>query len=320
MSGLIASDAVGSQWSIKISLTDRCNFRCYYCIQLPQIEQDSNNQLTVDAVRKILTSAKKNGVKKVLWTGGEPTVGPLLECSKIASELGFLEQGITSNGFLLNGQLDELIANGLTRANISLDTLNHKNFKDITKSNKLDDVLECIKKCSQKLSLTKINMVVMRTNQNEIIDFLKLGADLGAGVIVKFHELWNINPREKWESLYVPHEKILEVISSFYSFSETSLKTTTNPGITYYKLTDSNVKFGVAKVPKSHMCDVKECQKIRVYPNGKTCEGKNLLANVDWDDELSQDIAQVIINREASLIENSTQLSSFIQSQSVKTT
>lgn len=297
-------------WSIKISLTDRCNFRCYYCIQLPQIEASSGNQLTVENVRSLLIAARANGIRSVLWTGGEPTLGPLRECSRIANDLGFEEQGITSNGFLLNQYLDELIGTGLTRANISIDTLRPARFESITGSSRFEDVIHCIKRCSAALKTTKVNVVVMRTNLDEIADFVEFAASVGNGLVVKFHEMWKISPSEKWERLYVPAAEILEHIRAIGPCVQANVRKT-NPGVEYLKFPDTDVVVGIARMPKGHLCEVKECKKLRVYPNGRTCEGLNLLDSLDQEDEFGS----LMQHRETALVENSAAMSNLIPAQ-----
>jgi cyclic pyranopterin phosphate synthase len=296
-------DKSGDGWSIKISLTDRCNLRCYYCIQLPQILSKSNNQLTLDRIHRMLEAARRRGVTKVLWTGGEPTVGPVVEAARIAHSLGFVEQGITTNGVLFARYLDDLVASGLTRANISLDSLDNAEFERITGNPRLDRVLESIERSAATLRLTKVNMVVMRSNLNEVPDFVEHVRSIRGKVILKLHEMWRVDPHEMWLREHVEADEILGKLGSLDAVELESGISSTNPGIVYYRV--CGVTVGLARRPESHVCNVKACTKIRVYPNGRTCDGRDLLAADGWDDEFRE----VIANRKSALIENNKQFS-----------
>lgn len=296
------------KWSVKISLTDRCNFRCEYCIQLPQILSPSNSRMTIERIGRLLENARNRGITKVLWTGGEPTMGPLLQAARRARELGFEEQGITSNGFLLNRMFEDLVDAGLTRANISIDSLDRRRFYKITSADKLNDVLESIEKAASVLDTVKINMVVMRNNIDEIPAFLSFVANYRGRLILKLHEMWKTDPIEIWERLYVPADEIFAAVEQCDDAKAAATIKATNPGVIYYELKKHGITVGLARMPASHMCEVKACTKLRLYANGKTCEGRDIFRSEAWDDEF----AELMEDRHQALIENNKELGDFI--------
>lgn len=296
---------MSADWAIKISLTDRCNFRCHYCIQLPQILSSSNRQMSLARVRKALEAARAKGIQKVLWTGGEPTLGPIAEVVSMAKELGFTEQGITSNGFLLDSQVEQLAQSGLTRANISIDSLCESKFFEITKANKLRHVVRCIEKCAKLLSLTKMNMVVMRCNLDEIADFVEFQKSLDSKVILKLHEMWEVTDKPHWEREHVAVEEIRAQLKEIGELHPAHGINSSNPGVEYYQFGGTDCVVGIARKPNSHVCEVTQCTKLRIYPNGKTCEGRNLLTTNDWEDEFEE----LMDARQSAFVENNSALS-----------
>lgn len=125
---------VKNDWCLKISLTSKCNFNCFYCNDFQKSIVNGKKELSDDEVKEIIKAAYNAGIKKIHFTGGEPSVSNLIEFSDYAKELGYVEQNITSNGFLLKDMLEHLAQNGLVRTNISLDSLDREKFKEIVRS------------------------------------------------------------------------------------------------------------------------------------------------------------------------------------------
>lgn len=139
-----------AKWHLRFFLTPKCNFSCIYCN--PNKLRECKSEVSEKQAISILKSAYLAGIKKVHWTGGEPTTRlDLISLMKEAKKIGFTEQIITTNGWNLYKILDEAIENGLTRVNISLDTLNKERFKKLTGMNCFDDVLKSIKDASLKV-------------------------------------------------------------------------------------------------------------------------------------------------------------------------
>ena len=160
---------------LRISLTDNCNFRCFYC--MPEEDYDFTPASRLMQPDEILTLAKifvEQGVKKIRLTGGEPLVRK--DAAEIIAELGKLpvELVITTNGTRIAEMLATLISAGIKSINISLDTLQPEKFFMITRRDLFHQVRSNIELLLQNKITVKINMVVMKgLNDNEIIDFIE---------------------------------------------------------------------------------------------------------------------------------------------------
>src|SRR5574340_194912 len=128
---------------LRISVTDRCNLRCVYCMPREGLEwQPRENQLSVDEIARVVEAAARGGVKRVRLTGGEPLVHPhiveIVRC--IASVDGVEDVSLTTNAMLLERLAAPLADAGLRRSNISLDTLSPEKFKSITRGGDISQV------------------------------------------------------------------------------------------------------------------------------------------------------------------------------------
>lgn len=269
--------SVINDWCLKISLTSKCNFNCFYCNDFQKNIVHGKNELSNDEIKEIIKAAYEAGIKKIHWTGGEPSVSNLIEFSDYAKKLGYTEQNITTNGFLLSDKIDRLVENGLVRTNISLDSLDKNKFKKITGVNGLKQVLKTIKLSSEKVALTKINVCLMKENFDEIPDLIDFVSTLGETVIIKFFELWKFNPNEKYLSMHVEPEKIREKILSLGEIEALDNVKGNNPNVEYFRLKNKNVKVGIVAAPKEYKCGGPSCKKIRVYTTGRTCEGRKIV-------------------------------------------
>ena len=163
---------------LRVSLTDRCNLGCRYCMPNRGIKYFSKESLlSLGELKRLLKILKDLGVAKIKLTGGEPLLR--LELEEIISEvirLGITDVSLTTNGVLLDHRSRSLVSAGLKRINISLDTLQRERFYKITGSDALDQVLKGIESAAKAgLAPVKINMVVMREwNINEIEEFALL--------------------------------------------------------------------------------------------------------------------------------------------------
>ena len=157
-----------TKWHLRFFLTPKCNFSCIYCN--PHKLREQKPELTTTQAISILESAYIAGIRKIHWTGGEPTIRlDLLKLMKKAKELRFTEQIITTNGWNLHKILDEAIENGLTRVNISLDTLDKDRFKKLTGMDCLENVLKSIEEATKKVpGYVKVNVVTMKDTLKEV--------------------------------------------------------------------------------------------------------------------------------------------------------
>lgn len=187
---------------LRISVTDRCNLRCTYCMPEEGIKLLRHEDvLNFDEIYEVAKTSVKMGVKKIRLTGGEPLIrkGIIDLVSMIAKIDGLNDFAMTTNGYYLKKYAKDLKVAGLKRVNISLDSVNHKRFSEITRGGDLDEVLEGIKEAeSVGLTPIKINCVV-----NESVDEVdaKDVANFGKenGFEVRFIRKMNIKKGEYWK-------------------------------------------------------------------------------------------------------------------------
>lgn len=268
-----------SRWHLRFFLTPRCNFACVYCN--PNRVRENKQELTTKQAITILKAAYQNGIRKVHWTGGEPTTRKdLLVLMKEAKSIGFTEQIITTNGWNLSKILDEAIENGLTRVNISLDTLQEERFRKLTGMSCYQNVIQSIKESSKKISsYVKINVVTMEKTLEELPNLIKFIQNLqNEKVILKLICFNPNNPAQlekEGEELYgknnVSFHSIYEKLESIDEIeSLRNIEFGDNPNCDYYKLLHSNVIVGIIAEPSwNYKCGGVECKKLRITPFGE---------------------------------------------------
>ena len=198
---------------LRISVTDRCNFRCIYCMPPGDIEWLPREELlTFEEIQRVVSVAAGMGVSSLRLTGGEPLLRrdiPVL-VRLLRSVPGVKKIGMTTNGYYLTAVAGELRAAGLDSLNISLDTLRRDRFKEMVRRDYLPQVLEGIEAAREAGFPIKINVVIMRGyNDDEIPDFLRWGRE--HGYQVRFIEFMPLNGDGPWSrDLVVPVDELLE--------------------------------------------------------------------------------------------------------------
>ncbi|KAJ6483888.1 hypothetical protein DFH09DRAFT_1460119 [Mycena vulgaris] len=185
---------------LRISLTERCNLRCFYCMPSEGIElSPSENILTNEEILRLATLFVKSGVTKIRLTGGEPTV------RKGISE-------IIATGLSLHRRLPDLISAGLTHLNLSLDTLDEFRFELMTRRRGLHAVLRTLDVALASLPYVKLNVVVVKgLNDSEVLDFVEMTRD--KPIYVRFIEFMPFTGN-KWDvKKMVPSSELLQIIS-----------------------------------------------------------------------------------------------------------
>lgn len=166
---------------LRISLTDRCNFRCIYCMPEDGVQQLSHTEiLRIEEIEQLVEIAAKKGITRIRLTGGEPLVrkGVVDLIRHITQTPGIESVALTTNGSLLPRMAQELKAAGLSRVNISLDTLNPEQFKMITRNGTLADTLQGIDAALHyEFKPVKINAVSVRSLNQDFLQFAKLSID-----------------------------------------------------------------------------------------------------------------------------------------------
>lgn len=211
---------------LRISLTDRCSLRCTYCMPaegVPWLERDSI--LTTPELERMARIAASLGIVEVRLTGGEPLLRPdvvdvVRRITAIRGVDGPLRVSVTTNGLRLPKLMDELVDAGLERLNISLDTLRRDRFAELTRRDRLDDVLEAIDIASRSgLRPLKINTVAMRgVNDDECADLLRYAVSVGAEL--RFIEQMPLDAGHTWtRAEMVTREELLDALGAEFSLT-----------------------------------------------------------------------------------------------------
>jgi molybdenum cofactor biosynthesis protein A len=253
---------------LRISLTERCNLRCFYCMPEEGIElSEKENVLTHEEIIVLAKEFVALGVNKIRLTGGEPLVKKNVE--KIIRELTALpiSLGITTNGILLDKYIDLFKECGVKDINISLDTLNKETFEVMTRRDYYDRVMNNILRCISEGFNVKINAVLIKgTNDNEIIDFIEFTKD--KKVSFRFIEFMPFDGN-KWDtSKVVSLADVLEKVNGSYASDEIiKLEDKKNDTTKNYRIKGYQGSFGVISTVSNPFCD--SCNRIRLTANGR---------------------------------------------------
>ena len=252
---------------LRISVTDRCNFRCQYCMPEEGMDWTPREELlTFEEIERLASLlVNKFGIESIRLTGGEPTVRANL--SKLIEKLAKLDVdlSLTTNGATLPLIAGDLYNAGLDRINISLDTLDRKRFESLTRRDNLKQVLHGIETAkSVGFDPVKINMVVMKgVNDDEVLDFVSYGRE--NGLVVRFIEFMPLDADETWEkSKVMPQNEILELVSSKYDLEP--LSRGSSPAARW-KFVDGPGEIGIIATVSEAFCDA--CDRIRLTADGK---------------------------------------------------
>lgn len=189
--------------SARVSVTDRCNLRCRYCMPAPGLEWlPGPDLLTCDEIVRVVRVLAAHGVADVRVTGGEPLLRADLEhiIAGIAAVPGVREVTMTTNGVLLADRLDALVRAGLRRVNVSVDSLDPDRFEAITRRRDLDRVLEGVAACERHpgLGTIKVNAVLLRgIGEDDVLPLAELART--RPVVVRFIEAMPLDADGAWE-------------------------------------------------------------------------------------------------------------------------
>lgn len=257
---------------LRISLTERCNLRCQYCMPEAGVPlTPSERLLSTSELLRLATLFVGQGVDKIRLTGGEPFVrADLTTIVDGISSLGVKQVGITTNGLVLRHRLQPLLDAGLTHVNVSLDTLVEPKFELITRRRGWKQVMGGIEAALQSsLASVKLNVVVMRgTNEDELVDFVRLTEH--KRLDVRFIEYMPFDGN-KWRSgRMVPYQEMLDIISATFPDTE-RLKDKPNDTSKAYKVPGFVGQFGFITSMSEHFCG--SCNRLRITADGnlKVC-------------------------------------------------
>ncbi len=205
---------------VRISVTDRCNFRCNFCMPLNPVWLPHSEVLTFEEITRLVRILASMGVSKVRLTGGEPLVRNDIEklVGYLASVEGVESLSMTTNGYLLASKAALLKRMGLQSITVSLHSLKPERFEEIVgRKDVFSRVLDGIKESIRVgLNPVKINCVIIRgCNDDEIIDFVELSRE--SGVVVRFIEYMPFDGQKLWDTkLVVSGKEIIDMINQHY--------------------------------------------------------------------------------------------------------
>lgn len=250
---------------LRVSVTERCNFRCQYCMpEKPFSWVPKENLLSYEELFKFIKVSIDEGIKKVRLTGGEPLLRANLEVliKMIYDYKNDIDLALTTNGFLLSQVAQKLKDAGLKRINISLDSLNHATAAKMAQKDVLSTVLQGIEEANRVGLKIKINCVPLKgINDRDILEVLEFCRE--KGYVVRFIEFMeNFHAKDGAKGLN--SEEIKEIISSKYSDFKIVPRDTSSPA-QYYRFEDG-FEFGIIEPHKDDFCS--SCNRIRLTAEG----------------------------------------------------
>jgi len=291
---------------LRISVTDRCNFRCVYCRSAdPENHLAERELLTWEELERLARVLVAMGIRKVRVTGGEPLVRAGVE-DFIArlDRMGVQDLSMTTNGHLLAERCDRLVAAGLDRVNISLDSLDPGKFEQITRTKSFGKVMAGIDAAqASPLRPVKVNAVLVRgLNDDEVEDFAEFARE--RELVVRFIEFMPLDADRAWtRDLVVPAAEIKrriearwKLVSIPHGRSETARK---------YRFADGRGEIGLVAPVTQPFCGF--CSRIRITADGKlrTClfskedrDLKPLLRNGASDTQFMNHIQSIVREKE----------------------
>jgi cyclic pyranopterin phosphate synthase len=291
---------------LRISVTDRCNFRCTYCMPEEGLNWlDRAEVLTFEEIERVARiCVERFGVESLRLTGGEPTVRAHLP--QLIERLAALrlqdgrkpDIALTTNGATLRNIATELRESGLDRINVSLDSLQRERFLAMTRRDELDNVLAGINEAvATGFDKVKVNTVVERgTNDDEILPLATFGRDLG--VEVRFIEFMPLDATNEWErQKVVTQDEIVAAISEVYPLEQIPARGAAPAD--RWRYLDGRGTVGVIPSVSQPFCG--DCDRVRITSDGqfRTClfatnefDLRAIMRNGGTDD----DMAQVIID------------------------
>lgn len=268
---------------LRISLVERCNLRCFYCMPAEGIPLTPKSHImTFEEIYEIAKTFVDHGVTKIRLTGGEPLIRK--DISLVLEKLASLpvELSITSNAVIIHKFMDTLKLYGVNNINVSLDTLIAKKFKEITLRDEFDIVYKNIRLLVKEGFNVKINAVLMKgVNDDEIIDFINLTKDLP--VCIRFIEFMPFDGN-KWDlGNMVSYAEVMAYVKGSFSEDEVErLQDAPNDTSKNYRIKGFKGSFAIISSVTNPFCD--SCNRLRLTANGQL---KNCLFSSSESDLLT---------------------------------
>ena len=294
--------------NLRISVTDRCNFRCTYCMPADNVEfMDRSNLLSFEEILRVVTVASGLGINRIRLTGGEPLMRKdLPTLIKMISEVeGINDVALTTNAFFLKDQAQSLRNAGLKRLNVSLDALDPEKFRDVNRRDCLQAVLDGLD-TARKVGFKsiKINAVAVRNfSESEIMGLIEYGRS--DGFEVRFIEFMPLDSDKVWErdKVLFGHE-IVELIKEKYELVPVDNSLEIGPA-SEYTFADGKGKIGIITAVSNPFCD--HCNRIRMTADGKlrTClfsadetNLKDMIRSGESNANIAETIRQAVLVKE----------------------
>jgi len=267
----ILKDSLGRPLKdLRVSVTDRCNFRCSYCMPLDCYEWINRREvLTFEEITRLSRLFVSLGVEEIRVTGGEPLLRHKLSelISHLAQIAGLKELSLTTNASFLHAQAAALSRAGISRINVSLDTINPRKFSLMTKRDDLANVLQGLLTAkSIGINPIKINTVVQRgVNDDDILPMTEFARQ--NDFWLRFIEYMDVGNTNRWVSdKIVSKKEIIERINACYPLEETGRGNPNAPAVNY-RFRDGGGNIGVIASVTEPFCE--ECTRGRLTADGR---------------------------------------------------
>jgi len=254
---------------LRISVTDRCNLRCVYCMPEEGVELSSHEEiLSLEEILRVISSAVMVGIRKIRFTGGEPLVRKgITSLIERVNEIPEIDDiALTTNGILLPKMAEELKKAGLRRVNISLDTLTPDKFSHITRGGRLSDAWLGVETALETgFDPVKINTVIIRGfNDNEIYDFAQMTTKMPLNV--RFIELMPIGVSDlRGRESFMATAELIEMLQKRYELA--AEKVAGNGPAKSYRIPGAVGTIGFISPISNHFCA--DCNRLRLTAEGQ---------------------------------------------------
>ena len=269
---------------IRLSVTDRCDFRCVYCMAEEMTFLPKSELLTLEELEIIIRTFMSLGTKKVRLTGGEPLVRRnimhLIKALGAEVKAGNLDElTLTTNGSQLHKMADELYEAGVRRLNISLDSRDTDNFRKITRWGDLDKVMRGLETAKKAGLSLKINMVALKgVNDGEFVDMLQWCGDEGFDLtIIEVMPMGDIGNENRLDQ-YLPLTSVRRLIEERFTLTPSAHRTA-GPA-RYYNVEETGGRLGLITPLTHNFCE--SCNRVRMTCTGELymCLGQDDNANL----------------------------------------
>ncbi|MCR9117053.1 MAG: GTP 3',8-cyclase MoaA [bacterium] len=269
--------------NLRISVTDRCNIRCFYCMPDEAIQFKPRDELlTFEEIERFARAAASVGVNKLRLTGGEPLVRSNLELliAKLVAIPGIKDVALTTNGVLLGAQAPALKAAGLHRLNVSLDTLNEETFRRIARRQGIDRILEGLFIAKRAgFDNIRLNAIAIKSlTEAEIVPLARFSRE--HDFELRFIEFMPLDADQAWQSdLVLNGEKIRELIEAEFGPLVPAARPDPSQPAFDYQFADGAGKVGFINPVSQPFCG--DCNRLRITAEGKV---RNcLFSTEEWD-------------------------------------